>query len=109
MRDLLGAILSVALPWTVGALWVRALWRAESGHHTLLCVGYGYLVGAFATTLAMRLATLAGLRWNLAWIGGALLALACTGWFVAKPLPSLRAQIQRSAASLAGMPPAARR
>jgi hypothetical protein len=109
MRDLLGAFLSLALPWVAGTLWVRALWRAESADRTLLSLGYGYLVGAFAMTLLLRLASLTGLRWNLAWISAALLVLACAGWFFARPLPSLRAQINRSAASLAGMPPAARR
>ena len=109
MRDLIGAILSVALPWVVGALWVRALWRADSGHRGLLCIGYGYLVGAFAVTLLMRLFSAAGQRWNLAWIAAALIALACAGWFVAKPLPSLPAEWRRSAASLAGMPPVTRR
>ncbi|HEV8552131.1 MAG TPA: hypothetical protein VGR65_01925 [Casimicrobiaceae bacterium] len=109
MRDLLGAILSVGLPWVAGALWVRALWRADSRHRGLLCIGYGYLVGVFAATLALRLASAAGLRWNLAWIAGTLLVLACAGWFAAKPLPSLPVEFRRSAASLAGMPPVTRR
>jgi hypothetical protein len=109
MRDLVGALLSVALPCVVGALWVHALWRKDSGHRGLLCIGYGYLVGAFAVTLLMRLLAAVGQRWNLAWIAGALIALACAGWVVAKPLPSLRAAHRRSVADLAGMPPATRR
>ncbi|MDQ2962231.1 MAG: hypothetical protein M3R31_03585 [Pseudomonadota bacterium] len=109
MRDLVGATLSVALPWVAGTLWVRALWRADSGQRGLLSVGYGYLVGAFTVTLLLRLFAAAGQRWNLAWIAGALIVLACAGWFVAKPLPLLRRADGRSVASLAGMPPATRR
>ena len=109
MRDLFGAILSVALPWVAGALWVRALWRADSRPRALLCVGYGYFVGAMATTLVLRLVSAAGQRWNMAWVVGAMLVLACAGWFAAGPLPSLRAQWQRSAASLAALPPATRK
>ncbi|HEY2968013.1 MAG TPA: hypothetical protein VGK75_06555 [Casimicrobiaceae bacterium] len=109
MRDLVGVILSVGLPWVAGALCVRALWRADSGDRGLLCIGYGYLVGAFATTLLLRLVSVAGQRWNLAWISGCLLVIACAGWFAAKPLPSPRAECQRFAAKLAGMPPATRR
>ena len=60
MRDLVGVILSVGLPWVAGALCVRALWRADSGDRGLLCIGYGYLVGAFATTLLLRLVSVAG-------------------------------------------------
>ena len=100
MRDLFGVLLSVALPWVVGALWVRALWRDDSDQRGLLCVGYGYLVGAFATTLLLRLFSVAGQRWNLAWIAGTLVALTCAGWIIAKPAPSLRAAFRRSAKRL---------
>jgi len=109
MRDFLGATLSVALPWSVGALWVATLWRGDPDRRVLLCVGYGYLVGAFATTVLLRLFSFAGLHWNLAWTAGALIGLGCAGWVAAKPLPSLRAAYRRSAASLAAMPPTSRK
>ena len=109
MRDFLGATLSVALPWSVGALWVAALWRGDPDRRVLLCVGYGYLVGAFATTVLLRLFSFAGLHWNLAWTAGALIGLGCAGWLAAKPLPWLRAAYRRSAASLAAMPPTSRK
>jgi phage shock protein PspC (stress-responsive transcriptional regulator) len=99
----------VALPWIVGSLWVSALWRGTTSHRALLCVGYGYIVGAFATTLLMRVAALTGMRWSFVLLGGALVALASAGWLAARPLPSLRAQIQRGTASLAGMPSTTRR
>lgn len=104
MRELVGAVLSVALPWVVGAIWVRALWRKASGHRALLCIGYGYLIGAFATTLLMRLVGAVGQRWSFTWIAGLLLALGCAGWFAAKPLPSPRAEWRHSVASFADLP-----
>lgn len=109
MRDLFGALLSVALPWAAGAIWLRALWRTDSAGRILVCIGYGYLVGAFATTLLMRLGSAGGLRWSAAWIGGALLALAAAGWLVVRPAASLRGAMQRSAAALAAMAPLPRR
>ena len=108
MREFLGAVLSLALPWIAGAVWVRALWRSRSADRTLLSVGYGYLAGAFATTLLLRLGSLSGLRWNAAWISGALLAIGVAGWFVAKPYSALREEIRNARASLAAMPQAAR-
>lgn len=108
MREFLGAVLSLALPWIAGAIWVRALWRSQSHDRTLLALGYGYLAGAFATTLLLRLASLIGLRWNAAWIGGALLALAVAGWFAARPYPALREELRDTRSSFAAMPRAAR-
>jgi hypothetical protein len=109
MRDLAGAILSVALPWVAGTLWVRALWRGEQDRRGALSVGYGYFVGAFATTLVMRLVDLAGQRWNLAWVAVPLLALAAAAWFSVKPQRSLRKDWRRALAGLAGIAPASRR
>jgi hypothetical protein len=108
MRDLLGVILSVALPWVAGTLWVRALWRGEPDQQGAPSVGYGYLVGAFATTLVLRLVDAAGQRWSLAWIALPLLALAGAGWFAAGPHLSPRAAWRRFAGTLAGMPPPSR-
>ena len=109
MRDLLGALLGIALPWSAGAIWLRALWRADSAQRNLVCIGYGYLVGAFATTLLMRLGSAGGLRWSAPWIGGALLALAVAGWLVVRPHASLRAAMLRGAAARAAMAPLPRK
>src|SRR5258706_12044578 len=104
MRDLAGAFLSIALPWIAGTFWIRALWRGEQDGRGALSVGYGYLVGAFAATLVMRLVDLVGVRWNLAWIALPLLAVAAASWFRVKPQRSLREDWRRASASLAGAP-----
>ncbi len=68
-------LLSLALPWLAGTLLVLgAAPAADSGW--LLCAGYGYLLGAFATTLVMRALSLAGVRWSLPIVAGAVLTLA---------------------------------
>jgi hypothetical protein len=109
MRELVGAILSIGLPWIAGTLGLLALWRGEARERTLLCLGYGYLVGAFATTLLLRLGSLVGLRWNAAWIAGALLVLSVVAWLVAKPYPALSDDIRGFRARERAMPKAARR
>lgn len=104
MRDLAGVVLSVALPWVAGTLWVRALWRGEQDGRGALSVGYGYFAGAFAVTLLMRLIDLAGERWTLGWIALPLFALAAAAWFSARSQRSLRRDWRRAAASFAAAP-----
>lgn len=77
MLEWAGALASVALPWLAGTLAVLALARGR-GVAPAYAIGYGYLVGAFATTLAMRAFDLAGIRWSALPLG-ALLLLVCAG------------------------------
>ena len=65
MVEAIGALASVALPWIAGTWAVRALWRRSPEGPGILAIGYGYLVGMFCATLAMRAYSLAGLRWSL--------------------------------------------
>ena len=109
MRDLVGVLVSVGLPWVTGTLWVRALWRSEQDKRGALSVGYGYVAGAFATTLVMRLVDLTGQRWSLAWIALPMLALAATAWFWMKSQRSLHEDWRRAPAGLACVPTASRR
>jgi hypothetical protein len=109
VRDLAGVLLSVGLPWVTGTLWVRALWRSEQDERGALSVGYGYVAGAFATTLLMRLVDLTGQRWSLAWIALPMLALAATAWLGVKSQRSLREDWRRAASGLAAAPTPSRR
>ncbi len=109
MRDVLGLTLSLGLPWIAGALWVAALWREPVPGRGVLCIGYGYLVGMLATTLLLRLASLAGWRWSFAGFAGVLIVLAAAGWYFAQPLPMLRNARRRAATSLAAIPAVSRR
>jgi hypothetical protein len=86
MIDALAAVASVALSWGAGVLVVRALLRGTGDEAPLLAIGYGYLVGAFATTLAMRAMALAQVRWNLPVLVAVLVALgAVAAWLARKP------------------------
>lgn len=77
--EFLGLLAGLCLPWLVGVVWLRARWLkpADIGWPTLL--GYGYLLGALATTLVMRLLDLLGLRLGFVSIGLALLLLTAVG------------------------------
>src|SRR5215468_95791 len=107
MRELAGVALSIALPWIAGALAVAALRRGRSERSPALALGYGYLVGALATTLLMRLASLVGWRWSFASLAGALVVLACAAGYAARPLARLSPH-SRTPVSL-GSPPASAR
>jgi hypothetical protein len=108
LRDALGLLLSVALPWTAGAFCVRAIVRRDVESRTLLCLGYGYPLGLFATTLVMRLLDLIGLRFALAWIASTLLALGLAAWWLAGAPRTRRAWRQGTAGVFAVLPPASR-
>lgn len=92
MRAVIGLALSVALPWVAGSLTVRALARDGERPGWLASAGHGYLIGAFATTLVMRLLDAAGVRWTLSWIALPVLALAIAGYALARSSPSPRAR-----------------
>ena len=109
LRDLAGVLMSVGLPWVTGTLWVRALWRSEQDKRGALSAGYGYVAGALATTLVMRLIDLTGPRWSLAWIALPMLALAACAWFGPKSQRSLREDWRRARSGLASVPTASRR
>jgi len=81
MRELLGLVFSVALPWIAGTLWIRAVLRQDAPYRTSIAVGYGYLVGLFGVTVAMRLLDLIGQPWSVLWIALPIVALtAASGW-----------------------------
>jgi hypothetical protein len=81
MRELLGLVFSVALPWIAGTLWIRAVLRQDAPYRTSIAVGYGYLVGLFGVTVSMRLLDLIGQRWSVLWIALPIVALAAAaGW-----------------------------
>jgi hypothetical protein len=76
MHDLIGLAASVALPWLAGSCCVLALQRRARRRDLILAIGYGYLAGALATTLAMRALDVIGVRWTVPLIALQLVALA---------------------------------
>jgi hypothetical protein len=85
MRDLFGVVLSVLLPWVVGFLWVGALQRRASERNWLLSAGYGYPIGALATTLLLRAVSVLTQPWSLALVALPLVLLAIGGYWLARP------------------------
>jgi len=108
-RDVLGLLLSVALPWAAGALCVRAILRSGTESSVLLCLGYGYPLGLFATTLIMRALDASGQRWTLAWMIPLLVVLALVAGWRANLRPPWRISWRGAAGAIAGLPPASRR
>jgi len=82
--DAIGALASIALPWIAGTYAVRAMWRRTPADPGLVAIGYGYLVGAFAATCVMRALSLAGIRWSLPALAGAMVVLGALAWWLAR-------------------------
>jgi hypothetical protein len=96
MIDALAAAASVGLSWGAGALVVRALLRGTGDEVPMLAIGYGYLCGAFATTLAMRAMALAQVRWNLPSLVAILVALGALAAWLARRQHALRVAQSRA-------------
>jgi hypothetical protein len=92
MLDLIGLAASVALPWLAGGCCVLALQRRAEQRDLVLAAGYGYLLGALATSLAMRALDAIGVRWTPPLVALQLVALAVVACSLARlrSLPPLR-------------------
>lgn len=88
MHDLIGIAASVLLPWLAGSCLVLALQRGMERRDLVLAAGYGYLLGALATSLAMRALDAVAVRWTVPLIAVQLMALAAVACALAR-LPSL--------------------
>jgi hypothetical protein len=82
-----GLLAALFLPWLLGVVWLRARWlRAEHiAWPTLL--GYGYLAGALATTLVIRLLDVMGTRLGFLNIALALVLLIALGIWAGRGMP----------------------
>ena len=92
MGELIGVAGSVALPWLAGSCCMLALQRRAEQRDLVLAAGYGYLLGAVATSLAMRALDAVGVRWTVPLVALQLVALAVVGCSLARlrSLPPLR-------------------
>ncbi|HEV7412098.1 MAG TPA: hypothetical protein VGP14_00440, partial [Casimicrobiaceae bacterium] len=98
MGDLIGVFASVALPWLAGGCCVLALQRRAEQRDLVLAAGYGYLLGALATSLAMRALDAAGVRWTPPLVALQLAVLAIVACSLAR-LRSLPSPLERWRAS----------
>jgi hypothetical protein len=85
--ELLGLLAGSLLPWLLGVVWLRAPWSGASAVTWPALLGYGYLAGALATTLLMRLLDLLGVRLGFLSIGMALLVLISVGAWLGRKTP----------------------
>ena len=110
MRDLIGIAASVALPWFAGTCCVLALQRGSERRDLVLAAGYGYLLGALATSLAMRALDAFAVRWTLPLIALQLVALAAAACGLAelRSPPSLRQRWRACRDRVVAMPAARR-
>ena len=77
--EILGLLAGVFLPWCLGVVWLRARWIKASSVVWPTLLGYGYLTGALATTLVMRLLNAVGIGLNFTSIAVSLLFLIALG------------------------------
>ena len=85
--EVLGLFAGLFLPWLLGVVWLRAPWFGASAVTWPVLLGYGYLAGALATTLIMRLLDLLGVRLGFLSIGAALLLLIFAGAWLGRKTP----------------------
>ena len=74
-----GLLATLCLTWLLGVVWLRVRWLKADEIVWPTLLGYGYLAGALATTLVMRLLNLLGMRLGLLNIALALALLIALG------------------------------
>lgn len=77
--EILGLMVALLLPWLLGVIWLRIRWLKAGNIIWPTLLGYGYLVGALATTLVMRMLDLLGLHLGFTNIALALVLLIALG------------------------------
>lgn len=77
-----GLLISLILPWILGALWLSRFW---SSANTATLLGYGYLFGILLITTLMRLWDFMGLEIQFWPIAGVSLVAAMLAFLVPKP------------------------
>lgn len=82
-----GLLVALFLPWILGVVWLRVRWLKADGIAWPALLGYGYLVGALATTLVMRLLDLMGIRLGFFPVALVLILLIALGLWGGRSLP----------------------
>ena len=85
--EIAGLLAALLLPWLLGIAWLRARWLKGGDIAWPALLGYGYLAGALATTLVMRLLDWLGMRLGFLNIAAALAALIALGIWAARGTP----------------------
>ncbi|MDP4030344.1 MAG: hypothetical protein Q8P42_15420 [Gallionella sp.] len=85
--DIFGLLAALFLPWLLGVVGLRARWLKPGDIAWPTLLGYGYLAGALATTLVMRLLDLLGMRLGFLNIALALVLLIALGIWAGRGMP----------------------
>src|SRR3990172_9187894 len=86
---LLGLAVGVMLPWLLGLVWLRVLWRERDVRAWPVWLGYGYVLGALVTTLVMRLLDVLGITFSFVSISLPLLGITIAGALLYIKTPAL--------------------
>ena len=77
--EFLGLAVGMLLPWLLGVVWLRVLWRERDAGAWPVWLGYGYVLGALVTTLIMRLLDVLGITFSFLSISLPLLGITIAG------------------------------
>lgn len=77
--EFLGLAVGMLLPWLMGLVWLRVLWRERDSRAWPVWLGYGYVLGALVTTLVMRVLDVLGITFSFMSISLPLLGITITG------------------------------
>jgi hypothetical protein len=84
----LGLAVGIMLPWLLGLVWLRALWRDKDSTAWPVWLGYGYVLGALVTTLVMRMLDMLGITFSFVNISLPLIGITTVGALLHKKIPS---------------------
>lgn len=77
--EFIGLVVGMTLPWLLGLVWLRVLWRERDVRAWPIWLGYGYVLGALVTTLVMRLLDVLGITFSFVSISLPLLGITIAG------------------------------
>jgi hypothetical protein len=84
----LGLAVGMMLPWLLGLVWLRALWRDKDSTAWPVWLGYGYVLGALVTTLVMRMLDMLNITFSFMSISLPLIGITTVGALLRKKIPS---------------------
>lgn len=85
--SLIGLLLALVLPWLLGVVWLRLFWRDPRVGAWQELLGYGYILGALATTGVLRLFSLFHIHFSFAAIALILVLLITLGLWLGRKIP----------------------
>ncbi len=77
--EFIGLVVGMTLPWLLGLVWLRVLWRERDVRAWPIWLGYGYVLGALVTILVMRLLDALGITFSFMSISLPLIGITIAG------------------------------